>query len=246
MRDKPSCRLASGAAFGDAHSLKPGSPLTWVRGTVRRLPLIWAVIIGLVIAACSRDKATVGKGPPQRASEREESSQARRASPANAAARPTKLPVKPVLRTRRTTSAASAVQTSRAKKLRGNLANYAPMPPSRTFVEARQNALGKQRFDRRRAALTNPGSTGSHGAPKTGPARPSVEVIVYDVSSGIKTVLKADGTIEEEPFDPAMLPRIKATKSRGKPRVSIVNEHAPLEGESGTDAGAKPPPSGLR
>jgi len=42
------------------------------------------------------------------------------------------------------------------------------------------------------------------------------EVIVYDVAAGIKTVHRADGTVEEEAFDPATLPAIKAAEPVGR------------------------------
>jgi hypothetical protein len=51
-----------------------------------------------------------------------------------------------------------------------------------------------------------------------------------------------NGTVKEKPVDPATLPTIKAANPRGKPRISIVNEDAPLEPKSAIN-GAKAPPS---
>jgi hypothetical protein len=207
-------------------------------------PVVWAGIIALAASACSRDHTMVGKSPPQPTSERKDTAQVRRATPAKAAAgatlrAPTKLARSPFPGTRESQSAPTAVQTSPTRHLKGT--KHAPTPPLRSSLE-RQNALGKQRLDRPRAALTQPASTRSPGAPKAVPARPAVEAVVYDVSSGIKTLFLTNGDVKEEPFDPGELAAIKVSKPRSKPRVSIVNEDA-LETGSATDLRPRAPPS---
>ena len=66
-------------------------------------------------------------------------------------------------------------------------------------------------------------------------------MIVYDLSTGIKTLLMKDGTVKEEPFDRADLPGIKAEQERGKARISIVNEQAPTTLEDAASDGQKKP-----
>jgi hypothetical protein len=66
------------------------------------------------------------------------------------------------------------------------------------------------------------------------------DLVVYDVVSGIKTMHRANGTVEEEAFDPATLPAIKAARSSGKTRIRIVNETNPAS--TGSTAGAQPQP----
>jgi hypothetical protein len=61
--------------------------------------------------------------------------------------------------------------------------------------------------------------------PAATPIKP--DVIVYDVVAGIKTLHRADGTVEEEAFDPATLPDIKAPKGGGT-QIRIVNETNPV------------------
>jgi hypothetical protein len=58
-------------------------------------------------------------------------------------------------------------------------------------------------------------------------ARLPTDVVVYDVGAGIKTMHRATGTVEEEPFDPATLPAIKAAE-QGRAQIKIVNEANPV------------------
>jgi len=69
----------------------------------------------------------------------------------------------------------------------------------------------------RGTAPVSPTSTGS-----TAPA--GLKAIVFDVGSGIKTTHLADGTVQEDLFDPAELASLKAARGSGKTRISVVNE----------------------
>jgi hypothetical protein len=80
-------------------------------------------------------------------------------------------------------------------------------------------------------------STAARAANTTGAAP---EVIVYDVVAGIKTLHWEDGTVEEEAFDPATLPAVKAAKS-GNVRLKIVNEANPVS--TGSTGSAPSPPA---
>jgi hypothetical protein len=55
---------------------------------------------------------------------------------------------------------------------------------------------------------------------------PKVEAIVFDFGSKIRTVLRADGTVEEEPFETAAAEKLKRAKRPGGPDVKFVNEDA--------------------
>jgi hypothetical protein len=56
-------------------------------------------------------------------------------------------------------------------------------------------------------------------------AASNVEAIVFDFASGIKTVQMADGSVEEDLFDPAMVASVKRDNSFGRPRITFINEH---------------------
>ena len=55
-------------------------------------------------------------------------------------------------------------------------------------------------------------------------AASNVEAIVFDFASGIKTVQMADGSVEEDLFDPAMVASVKRD-TFGGPRITFINEH---------------------
>jgi hypothetical protein len=220
-------------------------------------PLLWAVIVALAVSSCSRDATVVGKGPPQPTTD----GKSRGASPQKAAAtviaKAPKLAANPLVRLSRS----QAQRDAEAAKARSHLAKgpsakgpsakgpsaKGPSAKGPSGTKSAPTALETSRIrgspgrsDRGRAPLKNPPSTGS--APKAVPVKPAVEMIVYDVASGVKTLIMANGTVKEEPFDPATLPTIKAQKRWGKPRVSIVNEDAPLETGTAID-GSKARPS---
>jgi hypothetical protein len=52
---------------------------------------------------------------------------------------------------------------------------------------------------------------------------PTVEAIVYDAATSIKTVHMSDGSVEETLFDPAELPSNESSTSAGSGRISVVN-----------------------
>jgi hypothetical protein len=56
-------------------------------------------------------------------------------------------------------------------------------------------------------------------------AASNVEAIVFDFASGIKTVQMADGSVEEDLFDPAMVASVKRDNTFGGPRITFINEH---------------------
>jgi len=56
--------------------------------------------------------------------------------------------------------------------------------------------------------------------------RPKVQAIVFDFASKIRTVLRADGTVEEEPFESAAAEKLKRAKRPGGPEIKFVNEDA--------------------
>jgi hypothetical protein len=75
------------------------------------------------------------------------------------------------------------------------------------------------------------------------PPRPAirartVEAIVYDLETGIKTVHMSDGSVEESLFDPTELPASESSAVPGKPRISIVNR-GPAPTESDADPARK-------
>lgn len=63
------------------------------------------------------------------------------------------------------------------------------------------------------------------------PSRPAiktrtVDAIIYDAATGIKTVHMSDGSVEESLFEPAELPSAESSAGRGKARVTILNREA--------------------
>ena len=56
-------------------------------------------------------------------------------------------------------------------------------------------------------------------------AASKIEAIVFDFASGIKTVQMADGRVEEDLFDPAMVESVKRDNSLGGPRITFINVH---------------------
>ena len=63
------------------------------------------------------------------------------------------------------------------------------------------------------------------------PPRPAiktrtVDAIIYDAATGIKTVHMSDGSVEESLFEPAELPSAESSAGRGKARVTILNPEA--------------------
>jgi hypothetical protein len=55
---------------------------------------------------------------------------------------------------------------------------------------------------------------------------PKVEAIVFDFASKIRTVLRTNGTVEEEPFESAVAEKLKRAKRPGGPEIKFVNEDA--------------------
>ena len=74
--------------------------------------------------------------------------------------------------------------------------------------------------------------------PAATPTRAAPDVIVYDVVAGIRTLHRANGTVQEEAFDPATLPAIKAARASGKTQIRIVNETNPVS--TGSTTGLQP------
>jgi hypothetical protein len=65
--------------------------------------------------------------------------------------------------------------------------------------------------------------------------RLQTDVVVYDVGAGIKTLHRANGTVEEEPFDPTRLHAITAARHSGLTRIMIVNDAHPAWSGSAPD-----------
>src|SRR4051794_16737065 len=190
-----------GLAHRGEHAVSKRLPLSF---EVALTLITLATVVALAVSACSRDVTTVAKRDARPTSGRKEVRQPRRASPEKASlAAPLKAPAQVAA----TPSIGVGVQAS------GRPAQDAEVRPEKHRSESSS-----------RAAVTTSARTGSPAAPKSVPARPAVEVAVYDVESGIKTLQMTDGTIREEAFDPATLSSIKAEKSRGTTRISIVNE----------------------
>ena len=93
-----------------------------------------------------------------------------------------------------------------------------PEAPVRIVVAARSDA-------------TQPASPPTPPRMPLPPQRPAiktrtVEAIVFDAATGIKTVHMADGSVEETLFEPAELPPAESSAERSKARVTIVNREA--------------------
>ena len=88
------------------------------------------------------------------------------------------------------------------------------------------------RFDRLAARLAGCGGSGASQATppraetRRAHVRPKVEAIVFDFASKIRTVLRANGTVEEEPFETAVAEKLKRAKRPGGPEIKFVNEDA--------------------
>jgi hypothetical protein len=57
------------------------------------------------------------------------------------------------------------------------------------------------------------------------PGGARVEAIVFDFATGIRTVQMADGSVEEDLFDLAMVASVKRGNSSVGPRITFINEH---------------------
>ena len=75
-------------------------------------------------------------------------------------------------------------------------------------------------------------TTGSNEATRASRAGPAIDLVVFDAASGIKTIHLADGTVAEEPFDPAALPSI--TAALGATPVKVINAESPVSDTSET------------
>ena len=60
-------------------------------------------------------------------------------------------------------------------------------------------------------------------SPNKPTSSPKVESIVFDFASGIKTVFRADGTVQEGLFEPAEAEKLKRRSRSGGPEISFVN-----------------------
>jgi hypothetical protein len=58
---------------------------------------------------------------------------------------------------------------------------------------------------------------------------PKIEAIVFDFASGIRTVHRADGIVEEEAFEPAAAEKLKYARRSGGPEIKFVNEPNNME-----------------
>ena len=90
------------------------------------------------------------------------------------------------------------------------------------------------------AATLEPRTARNAEPPKAVATPGALVVIVYDVAAAIKTLHRADGTVEEEAFDPATLPAIKAAEP-GRTQIRIVNEANPVS--TGSTGMAQPQPA---
>lgn len=93
-----------------------------------------------------------------------------------------------------------------------------PEAPGRMIVAARSEA-------------TQPASPPTPPRIPLPPPRPAikirtVEAVIYDAATGIKTVHMTDGSVEESLFEPAELPSAESSAGRGKAHVTIVNREA--------------------
>ena len=205
---------------------------------MRTAPFSVLAVVVFAVAGCSSNKATVAKHDPQPTGGRGKFAQTRRASPEKSGLTPA--------------TSAQAALTARAPVPPRRPAGLGPQhyrvaSPSVRSSSSSQNAPRASETSRpaqiaagRSSVRTGPSSTSAVGPgpaalqdpAETGAgtqrASPAVEAIVYDVASGIKTVFLADGTVQEDLFDLATLPSIKAAKPGDKdtPRVRIVNEDA--------------------
>lgn len=137
----------------------------------------------------------------------------------------------------KSTAANPAAKTAKAARVveegRAMPGTHVRAPPTKASV---QNSAKSDTPSppRRPTRIAEPQPVKPHAALKAA----LTDVIVYDVVAGIRTLHRANGTVEEDTFDPATLPAIKAATPSGKTLIRIVNETNPAS--TGSTMSAQP------
>jgi hypothetical protein len=102
-----------------------------------------------------------------------------------------------------------------------------PEPPAR--AEARKPPVQPKRLQAAAPAQVPapPAKRTAEPAEKGGPSKPAVKSVSFDLSSGIKTIEMADGTVHEEPFDAKALSTLEPAQPAASALTGFVDQVRP-------------------